>query len=40
MYGMGSAWFKGRGRFWGYLPPLAQWFQWPNFEEKMFLTRA
>jgi len=22
------------GGFWGYSPPLAQWYQWPNSQEK------
>jgi len=30
----GPCGLKGRGEFWGCLPPLTQWFQWPNFQEK------
>jgi len=29
-----STWLKERSGFWGCLPTLAQWFQWPNFQEK------
>jgi len=25
------------GRFWGCLPPLTEWFQWPIFEESCYI---
>jgi len=25
---------RGRGGFWGHLPPLAQWFQWRILQQK------